>query len=629
MRFISILAISIVLALVATACASDTVVNDSPPTKDTTSSNRASTRERATATSEPAAAVRTAEATRASNGENAEGQATHARGGAKGRTPHPELEALRPGVGLEIPTPLNPPLLASGITISLDEAAYPLHLAAYSGTADDVVSLLNRGEYVEGVASVAFNMGRGDTFIDLEVNLPSRDGSLLFVSPTCPDCSSPTLPEDRSYEIEVKPLHLSAMNNSLGVVKALIEEGDASVDTKALEFAAMYNKDLGVLEYLLELHGEAIEDEVLLHRAVQQRNPDASVVKFLIDKGAAPDDSLYRSGFSPLHVAAALNEGTETIELLLMQGGRVDMVIGSLSPSSFAARYNGNPEVLAALIDKWFDSNVADLDTLQGQTVGDLVEGAQRSIDIYLGHLLADSVRFNAEPAVTDLLLKWGADVNFRGAAVDDRSIIQLTIQSDPAHFVASIVKVLVAHDVDLDTEDFLPLHRAVDHHPESPELLALLLDHGAEINGRDDDGRTPLHVAGGTYHVHGDHAPEETILFLVENGANLNAKDRNNVSAFEQILLRHHTPGFVETLIKHGAEVNSTPAAGNSLHSVMKWAYAHPDDGLAVLELLLDSGADPSHQPGGVGRIPCQSHGSSGILVSRSYLAGRMLCNS
>ncbi|TRM57323.1 ankyrin repeat-containing domain protein, partial [Schizophyllum amplum] len=61
------------------------------------------------------------------------------------------------------------------------------------------------------------------------------------------------------------------------------------------------------------------------------------------------------------------------------------------------------------------------------------------------------------------------------------------------------------------------PLHRAAeDGHLE---LARLLVDHGADIEAQEEEGRTPLHLT-----AEGGHC--EVARFLIDKGADVDSRD-------------------------------------------------------------------------------------------------------
>ena len=60
------------------------------------------------------------------------------------------------------------------------------------------------------------------------------------------------------------------------------------------------------------------------------------------------------------------------------------------------------------------------------------------------------------------------------------------------------------------------PLHYAANTHAD---MIQLLIEHGADVDVRDDKGKTPLHCAAVTANL-------ENMRALLENGADVNAVD-------------------------------------------------------------------------------------------------------
>lgn len=92
---------------------------------------------------------------------------------------------------------------------------------------------------------------------------------------------------------------------------------------------------------------------------------------------------------------------------------------------------------------------------------------------------------------------------------------------------------------------------------PTTPERIAaariiaeLLLKHGADVNRRNDSGRTLLYDTAA-------QRDTETIQFLLDNGADPNIPDKNKVTIV-QLLKQRNIPGdteLIELLKKHGAK--------------------------------------------------------------------------
>ncbi|HOJ00912.1 MAG TPA: ankyrin repeat domain-containing protein [Anaerolineaceae bacterium] len=79
--------------------------------------------------------------------------------------------------------------------------------------------------------------------------------------------------------------------------------------------------------------------------------------------------------------------------------------------------------------------------------------------------------------------------------------------------------------------EDGCPLHFAAN---SRADIIRLLIDHGADVNVRDGNGKTPLHCAAVTANL-------ENMRALLENGADVNAADNDDNTPL--MLARRGTP--------------------------------------------------------------------------------------
>jgi cytohesin len=89
----------------------------------------------------------------------------------------------------------------------------------------------------------------------------------------------------------------------------------------------------------------------------------------------------------------------------------------------------------------------------------------------------------------------------------------------------------------------------AADSSAGIPEIL---LAHGADLQARDLEGRTPLLVA-----CNSDHAQEDTVHLLLAKGAEANARDKSGNTA---LILAARWGAFqvIETLARGGVDVNA-----------------------------------------------------------------------
>ena len=138
------------------------------------------------------------------------------------------------------------------------------------------------------------------------------------------------------------------------------------------------------------------------------------------------------------------------------------------------------------------------------------------------------------------------------------------------------------------DLQGETPLHHALIQ--RSPEMVAFLLAHGADVNQRDSDGWTPLMTA-----AYCDDAAD--IKVLAAKGGDPNALSRQNFTPLG-IATQYGKDQAALALVAVGADPNR--AIGEAGYTPLMLASANDAQGLA--QALLGKGADVNaHNSGGV----------------------------
>ena len=152
------------------------------------------------------------------------------------------------------------------------------------------------------------------------------------------------------------------------------------------------------------------------------------------------------------------------------------------------------------------------------------------------------------------------ADINAQDTAGERALYKAVSWNRDP-----EVVALLLNLDADIEAVEpqhgNRPLHKAV----ENGNLIftSLLLSRGAEVNAKDNNGTTPIHMAS---RYASDEAGLEMVRLLLDRGANPRARDNSGATPLHRV---YWPPGLlpvtVELLLDWGADPNARDIIGKT----------------------------------------------------------------
>ena len=421
-------------------------------------------------------------------------------------------------------------LLDLGLDVNAQDKskASPLHFACSHGNFETALLLLDHG------AEVNAQNGDGQTPLHrVSQGEDGKDDDNPLVAQLMLERGADVNALDKDQET---PLHLASYLSKLQTVQVLLDHGG-------------------------EINARNVDGQTPLHRFSQSPNilyaNDPPVARLMLDRGADAN-ARDKDRATPLHLASCYS-ALQTVQVLLdhnsdanAQDAEGKTPLRRVSQSSY---YDAGTDsgIVRLLLDRGMEVNAQDKD--QATPL----------------HLASYASRLE----IVQVLLDHGAKVDAKNA--DGQTPLHRASQCLQYRYYASqVARLLLERGADINSRD---KDQATSLHLASyyglADVVEVLLDHDAQTNAKDIHGETPLHnvVLGDlcqniTTSARSQESYRREVLRLTQQlfdrGAEVNAKNMDNETPLH-LSVRFRFLGMVRMLLEHGADVNVKNFEGKS----------------------------------------------------------------
>ncbi|XP_018575879.1 uncharacterized protein LOC108914538 [Anoplophora glabripennis] len=343
------------------------------------------------------------------------------------------------------------------------------------------------------------------------------------------------------------------------------------INKKSLIVAAAMGGQLETVKYLVKQGGDVNSKDMCNNtvlRAISEKPSLICIAKFLVESGIDVEVKDNDYGMTPLHHAA--RAGTlNMVDLLLKSGANVntrDKICKRTVLSTAALQ--GHLEIVKLLTQHGADLHSRDiygntaLHLLAEQGLLDIIKylaefGADVTIKKNDGCTALHVALLSNKLEVAKFLVDCKSDVNSKDN--DGRTALHLAVSlnvGDVKLFLLLGVGQIIARHMEYDDDNVDKIDHMLIHATVSAELniVKYLVDHGANVNDRDNTGHTVLYLAISRFVQDFKRYPYElycnqclsVVKFLIEQGAKINTEN-----SFEDTLIalakeiKQHKPGY------------------------------------------------------------------------------------
>jgi ankyrin repeat protein len=291
---------------------------------------------------------------------------------------------------------------------------------------------------------------------------------------------------------------------------------------------------------------ELLSDSYILGSAILSQNIE--IVRYVLDLGVNVNLEANEDRLTPILIASTVGD-LEIFKLLVDAGANINFISdqGGDTAVSLAA-HGGFREIVEYLYSHpRFDPETDEFEAKEILEEVEYLKAFQESITYDKNTCALVMSAFNANLNGVSDLINSGVNVN----GFDELGRTALCFAAERNH--KEMIRYLLESGADPNLSQ--PLHRSIGH--GDIESISILLDAGAEIDGRGTSGSTALMFATMISPYFADSS--KAVQFLIEKGADVNARDNNGMSVVDYAkrgLCGPHYQQIIMKLLKEfGAE--------------------------------------------------------------------------
>lgn len=334
---------------------------------------------------------------------------------------------------------------------------------------------------------------------------------------------------DNAIDIQSGKLIYSATRNSYGKVKCLIEHG----------------ANPGIIN----------NDELtMIHAAIRQSN--YKLIEYML-KNNINFNVIDKYGNTPLHEASN-HDWERILEMIIKSDSNINQEL-------ITAKNNNGETILHVAAKRLTPKPVKYILKLGVLNINEIDDKGNTAL--HLAQTSNSTLRVNE---IVSMLLKSGSDVNLKNK--EGKTVLHLACDKCSV----KIVKMLINSKSEINTIDNkgnTPLHYAAK---SASDKIEILLEHGANPKIRNNYGNTPILLAASCFTIFyfplKDPYEEDTmdtnaykkVDMLIAHGSDLNEKDNNGNTLLHLASLNTNVK-LIKRLIKDGLDVNAVNNEGNT----------------------------------------------------------------